>query len=111
MGQMLYGRYFILEEDINDLFMWASAKLSGQFRMKGYGECPVQKKMIIASLFESAGDLKSFEENYLKRQCNDSVIYTTRRNPSFVCDIGEDRREKVEQRQISTLNGKDRRLH
>jgi hypothetical protein len=44
MGQMLYGRYFILEEDINDLFMWASAKLSGQFRMKGYGECPVQKK-------------------------------------------------------------------
>ncbi len=111
MSQLIYGRYFILEEDINDLFMWASAKLSGPFRMKNYGECPVRKKMIIASLFENGDDHRTFDANYLNRQCNDSVIYTTRRNPSFVCDSEEDRRESIELRRIEALHDQERRVH
>ncbi len=109
MSQLTYGRYFILEEDINNLFIWASTKLSGQFRMKNYGECPVRKKMIIASLFESDSDLDTFEADYLNRQRNDSVIYTTRRNPNFILEGEEERRQNLELRQRDEFPGEERR--
>jgi hypothetical protein len=111
MGQLIYGRYFILEEDIDGLYTWARAKLSSPYIIKNYGLCPIRKEMIIASLFESGDDFRDFEADYLNQQINNSVIYTTRRNPSFVCNSEEDRRRHVELRRIDALTGEDRRIH
>ena len=101
MSELRYGRYFVLEVQIVNLFSWLEDNMKSDWSVEIKGVCPLRKNLILVGLFSVKKDLACFDTEFLKKQLNNSPIYEDRRSIVFDWPARKERRGGIERRQFN----------
>jgi len=92
MSEWRYGRYFLLEEEVNTLFQWLTKNFGKEWSVDVLGVCPAEGKLILKTVFESEDHLKLFQKEFIGDQSGYGSVYNKRRKPVFQWPVSAERR-------------------
>jgi hypothetical protein len=98
MSEWRYGRYFLLEDDVNGLFQWLTKNFDDEWKVEVLGLCPTEDKLILNTVFESEENLKYFQDEFIGDESRYSSVYNNRRKPNHEWPVSAERRETGDRR-------------
>ncbi len=108
MSEWRYGRYFLLEGDVNHLFQWLNEHMGDNWNVEVLGVCPNEDKLILNTVFESEEHLKLFQDEFIGEESRYSSVLNNRRKPEHRWPISANRRENSDRRADINRRSPDR---
>jgi len=99
MVKLKYGRYFVLNNEVQHVFVWLDNNIGPDWDIEVRGLCPENNSLVLLAAFDCDVDANYFDENYLTYQSNSILIYKNRRKPFFAWPISQERRGNIDRRQ------------
>lgn len=98
MSEWRYGRYFLLEGDVNHLFLWLNKNIGYDWKVTVLGVCPTEGKLILNTVFEHENHRKLFEDEFIGDQSPYCSVYNNRRKPNYKWPMSVERRANTDRR-------------
>ncbi len=98
-GRLKYGRYFVLDGPIDEVYDWLDANARGDYSVFFCGMCPIEESLVLSAVFEMDTDMARFESEFLKGRRNHIPVLLTRRQPRFDWPSDQERRGTPDRRQ------------
>ena len=97
-GRLKYGRYFVLNGPIDEVYEWLDSNSRGDYSIYFCGMCPVEESLVLSAVFEIETDMVRFETEFLKGRGNHIPVLLTRRQPRFDWPSDQERRGNPDRR-------------
>ncbi len=104
MTELMFGRYFVLEGKVENLFSWIEHNTESEWSVEAKGICPISDQLILVSFFAVEQDLIYFETECLNSQNNQSSIYANRRNSRFSWPASKERRGSKDRLRVEVID-------